>query len=114
MTGVSSRSQRPPGSAHWLEWARRLEARSVSSSAVPPEPSPASTSAIATAARFRPVNAGSLSRVKAAQHAAIFRRVASLKGRIIQLDYNTPAIDERRDLMVRSSKLRLMPERLNP
>ena len=55
----------------------------------------ASTSAIATAARFS-AGAGSLAgrRANAAQRAAIFRRVASSNGRIIPLDYNTPAIDE--------------------
>jgi hypothetical protein len=63
--------------------------------ALPPEASPAATRAMATAARF---NAGAASpagrRANAAQSVAIFRRVASLKGRIIRLDYNTSAIDE--------------------
>jgi hypothetical protein len=50
---------------------------------------------MATAARF---SAGAASpagrRANAAQSFAIFRRVASSKGRIIRLDYNTSAIDE--------------------
>jgi hypothetical protein len=58
-------------------------------------PSPASTSTIATAARFS-AGAGSLSgsRLKPAHRAAIFRRVAWSNGLVIRLDYNTPAIDE--------------------
>ena len=57
--------------------------------------SSAATSAMATAARFS-AGAGSPPgrRAKAAQRAAIFRRVASSNGRIIPLDYNTSAIDE--------------------
>src|SRR6202048_2213085 len=50
---------------------------------------------MATAARFS-AGAGSLagSRANAAQRSAIFRRVVSSNGRVIPLDYNTPAIDE--------------------
>jgi acyl-coenzyme A thioesterase PaaI-like protein len=50
---------------------------------------------IATAARFSNA-AGSLAgcRANAAQRAAIFRRVVSPNGRVIPLDYNTPAFDE--------------------
>jgi hypothetical protein len=60
---------------------------------------------MATAARFK-AGAGPLSgsRANAAQRSAIFRLVASSKGRIVPprvippevmlLDYNTPAIDE--------------------
>ena len=55
----------------------------------------ASTSAIATAARFSAGAARSpASRANAAQSSAIFRRVVSSNGRIIPLDYNTPAFDE--------------------
>jgi acyl-coenzyme A thioesterase PaaI-like protein len=53
---------------------------------------------MATAARFS-AGAGSLagSRANAAQRAVIFRRVVSLNGQIISLDYNTSAIDEMTD-----------------
>ncbi len=62
---------------------------------MPPSGSPASTSAMATAARFS-AGAGSLSgnRAKPAQRAAIFRLVVSSNGQVILLDYNTSAIDE--------------------
>jgi hypothetical protein len=65
---------------------------------VPFVPSPASTSAIATAARFSNA-AGSLagSRANAAQRSAIFRLVASSNERVIPLDYNTSAFDEMTD-----------------
>ena len=56
---------------------------------------PLSVSATATAARFN-AGASSLagSRTKAAQRAAIFRRVLWSKDMAIPLDYNTSALDE--------------------
>jgi len=62
---------------------------------------------MATAARFS-AGAGSLagSRANAAQRAAIFRRVVSLNGQIISLDYNTSAIDEMTDAVVPAKRLR--------
>jgi acyl-coenzyme A thioesterase PaaI-like protein len=59
------------------------------------EPSSASTSAMATAARFS-AGAGSLagSRANAAQRLAIFRLVASSNSLVMQLDYNTSTLDE--------------------
>jgi hypothetical protein len=53
---------------------------------------------MATAARFS-AGTGALSgnRANAAHRAAIFRLVAWSNGRVILLDYNTPAIDEMRE-----------------
>src|SRR5256714_6257034 len=95
MAGVSPSSQRPPGSAHCPRCARRPAARNVSSSAVPSWASPASTSAMATAARFSPgVRPVSGRRAKAAQPVAIFRLVVSSNSLLMLLDYNTSATDE--------------------
>src|ERR1700689_2488163 len=66
---------------------------------------------MATAARFS-AGAGSPAgrRGNAAQRAAIFRRVASLKGRIIPLDYNTSAIDEMTGSLKRTHRATERPD----
>src|SRR6185437_9703666 len=93
--GVSPASHRPPGSAHWPRWERRPAARRVSSSAVPRLDSLAATRVMATAARFNSVAGSRAGKgTKAAQHSAMVRLVASSKGRVIPLDYNSPANDE--------------------
>ena len=73
----------------------RAGRRRAGSTATPCRRHRASTSAMATAARFS-AGGGSLagSRANSAQRPAIFRLVVSSNGQIIPLDYNTSAIDE--------------------